>query len=85
MYDLQIYNFWTLKVVDSKTQNSPDLQPAVYDLSLQSFSLNSVYPPQPIQPPNPHKLLKHYLSPQSKSSVLALSPSPQSKSFLTQS
>ena len=25
MYDLQIYNFWTLKVVDSTTQNNPNL------------------------------------------------------------
>ena len=34
MYDLQIYNFWTLKVVDSTTQNNPNLQPTINDLPL---------------------------------------------------
>ena len=31
MYDLQIYNFWTL---DSTTPNIPNLQPTFYDLPL---------------------------------------------------
>ena len=37
MHDiLQIYIFWTLKVVDSTTQNSPNLQPTIYDLPLMA-------------------------------------------------
>ena len=41
MYGLQIYNFWTLKVVDS-TQNSPNLQSTIYDLPLLN-SLDSLW------------------------------------------